>query len=807
MKRRNLTQVITFLLAICMLISTMSACGGGGGQGTVSAEKNENNTTEASSAGNATEDTSAKSEDASEDTTSETGGKIESESVETDEVTESASAETNGATESIPVETNDVTESVSIETNEVTESVTKEPETETEGEPITPDWDNLPEVDTEIAYVDRSVGYVDGTCVISTEYNSRNMILGARYEILAYARYYVKTEFTYSKDGPLTELYVEVTGEARYRYVFEYDEAGNLISSKYIENGRERDLPVTLEYHANGLVKKVGNDEFMQEFDALGRLILEDIDETRATVQYGYSGNERKPDSVKVLFSRGGAVELTPHYNEDGKVDGVKEDYPDSKYYIDYTFSYTPENRVEKTEAKAINYENELYWTVFLENGYDERLNVTYVKNVRYAADNSVLRKEDSEFEYDERNNLTRDRFTSYNSDLSINYIDDISYKYDDENKLIWRESKNYEGDVLESVATYTYEYYSNGLLKTERDVTEYFRENMRGKRENITEYHENGKTAKNISYSYDVDGNILSYYCTEYDDQGRTVRNAYTRSIDSEYGANMFEEFYDENRRVIKNVDTNYNMDGSVRSKEETTRFYNDDGNVVKTESSTYDGNGAMRSKMTVLLDTNGKIISQNTDYYNENGTSNGKEIFEYTYYDNGVRKNSSYTFYYASGAVRRSEVTDFDEKGNDIFRKVHEYTEDGRLTETTDSISEYDADGNRTKFVYARFLGDGRLLYKETYTYEYEFYDDGRKKSEISTLYDTDNVISQIEEREYSISGDTIRETRKEFYPDGTLSSLYTYERDPETGKAMSSYVEYNEDGSVSYEEKEEW
>ena len=701
-----------------------------------------------------------------------------------------------------------MTESAPAETNDATESTSTEAETETQTEPIKPDWDNLPDVDTNVAYVDRSIGHVDGACVVSTEYNSRNMILGARYEILAYARYYVKTEFTYAENGPLTELYVEVTGSARYRFVFEYDEEGNLISSRFIENGREKDLPVTLEYHANGLVKKVGNDEFMQEFDALGRLVVEDIDETRATVHYTYSGDNRKPDAVKVSSTRsGGNIELTPYYNDDRMVEGVKEDYPDSKYYIDYTFTYTPAQRVAGVEAKAINYEEELYWTVILENGYDDRLNVTSVKNLRTAPDGSVIRKEDSEFEYDEKNRNIYTKFTSYNSDLSINYIDESSYKYDSENRVIWCEDKSYDGEELEYISVETYEYYANGVTKTERDATEYFKEDMREKHDSLTEYHENGQTAKRTDYTYDAEGNITNYYCTEYDDQGRTLRNAYIHPFDPEFGTSMHEEFFDENRRVIKTVETYYSGEGIVIYKDENLRFYDDDGKVTKTESSSYDSDGVLSSKTVVLLDADGKVISENTDYYDESGASNGKNIREYTYYDSGARKESSDISYYANGAKRRSEVWTYDERGNGISCKVHEYAEDGRLIEHSETEVEYDADGNRTKHAYARFLGDGQLLYRETWEFEYSFYDDGSKKSEISTMYDTDNVIRQSEEREYNASGDTVRETRKEFYEDGTLSSLDVYEYDPETGSGKRSYVKYHEDGSVDYEEKEEW
>ncbi len=691
---------------------------------------------------------------------------------------------------------------------------------------VKPNWNELPKVDPNVAYTDNSIGYVDGECVTHTNYNSRNMILGARYEIFAHERYYIMTKFTYAENGPLTELYVEVTGEPRLRYVFEYDESGDLKASKFFYLGKEKDSEAFIEYHSNGLVKKVGNEDFVQEFDKLGRLVYESMDEARAYTKFTYSGDSRRPSKVEVV-SRYEAYnqELTPVYSADGQVSEIESFYLQSKQRTHYKLEYAANGRISKIDAVATDAEGNVAWRTVLENTYDERSNPTGIVSVTYNADGSVNRKQVYGFVYDDRDNIIEENYEYYVG-LALSSSSQEKREYDQNNRCIKEVNFQYDEKGIEAHYEDLYEYYGDtNVLKKETSTIFYIEPAGKPRHLTVHEYYENGRTTmKRISYSYDTEGNITDYHLTENNAEGVTVKQAYVHiHQDGEmfWGGTLYEEEFDANGKTIKITETSYDAEGKINNTEVQTRNYSAEGKLQSTETIRRYSDGTISMKDTHVFDENEKEISSVSEYFKDDGSLDYKNTYEYTYYENGNRKSSTYTNYYGSGAVRRIGISEYDEAGNCIKNNGVEYDEDGRISGKSESSYRYDAEGREIARTMIYYDANGNV--KERYESENVFVN-GRQVKDITTKYDGSGKIIYIEESRYSEDGEWLG-SKTDYYYNGVLSSSEEYEENDtfsrqtltsyySSGKVFSveiteirrsddsvvyTYTEYAEDGTV--------
>lgn len=336
--------------------------------------------------------------------------------------------------------------------------------------------------------------------------------------------------------------------------------------------------------------------------------------------------------------------------------------------------------------------------------------------------------------------------------------------------------------------------------------------------------------------YTYDALGNIGGIERWEYNENGRMTRNAFYNSykkLDREYVVE-----YDGDEKIVGSTSIYYG-DEYIRYE----RLYDDWGNEVMEYKYSADGSFQGGDRNEIQYSENGAVLSRR-EYYID---SDGRQIpsWESTYNENGDL--TSLHEYYRGVLVRQME-SEYDENGelkrrwwgfyHDIL-DIAEYKADGDLL-----VSEYDADGKETYFVY-KYNEDGELalFFKADYDDDgheilRQYYDgDGQTTSWHETQYNAEGKeISYCEysgdgtreygrRTEYGANRETVYSYEdgdwrlwvlREYTAEGWIETKYVYESD---GKTLwyKEMWEYNADGEwtlhartndlVSWDYRDEW
>lgn len=276
-------------------------------------------------------------------------------------------------------------------------------------------------------------------------------------------------------------------------------------------------------------------------------------------------------------------------------------------------------------------------------------------------------------------------------------------------------------------------------------------------------------------TYTYDALGKVSNIECWEYNENGRVIRSVgYNRykKLDREYTA-----VYDEDGRIVKSTSIHYD-DEYTRYE----RLYDAWGTEVVENRYNADGSFRGGDRKEIQYSENGDVLSERKFYID----SEGRQIpsWESTYDENG---DLTSLHDYERGVLVRQMESEYDESGklkrrwwgfyHDILDRAVYAADGDRL------VSEYDADGKETYFVY-KYNEDGELaLYIKAY-----YDEDGHEI--LRQYYDEDGQTTSWYETQYNAEGQEI--SYCEYWRDGTLE----YGRRTEYGANRKTVYRY-EDG----------
>lgn len=392
--------------------------------------------------------------------------------------------------------------------------------------------------------------------------------------------------------------------------------------------------------------------------------------------------------------------------------------------------------------------------------------------------------KNGDQYEYDEKGNIIKEKvYDDYNVYHTKEYL------YDDQNNLI---------KVI----------YSESDDITARTVTEY---DVKG---NLLKRTVNGEAEEHYEFVYDKNGNptertdkikgTKTYYT--YNSKGELIRTCSTEVNYNRELVNISDYVYDANGRLITSVHQNDGDSVSYYSYE-----YNEDGKVtkeqkvVKLDSSDY--------STFYINDKDGKVLKEvSFDYY---AASDDEEqtVYNYKYNKNGVLTEKVWLDNYDDKRVATYNShgdhlrLTIDGKVSNEYKYV--YNEKGLLTEKTDddgikTVYKYNAKGQLTEKSWAS-KGE-KYNYKTTYAYDTE----GRLINETETCSYTDYLLGGLDvditetdtvEYTYDKNGNLIKESAKYHGNEIPTETLYEYNEKGQlltkTKSGNATHYYYDENG----------
>lgn len=252
---------------------------------------------------------------------------------------------------------------------------------------------------------------------------------------------------------------------------------------------------------------------------------------------------------------------------------------------------------------------------------------------------------------------------------------------------------------------------------------------------------------------------NIKKYKITADDDQGRLVE----------------EEFFNEDGKLVKDVD--YIFDGTERVWQTTVYTYDDQGRHLTERAEDLEGN-VWESSYT--YDENNKLATESVI------DPEGEFMFEYVHDEKGnltqsIKKDTK-------GNILKTSTTryEYDAEGNIVVQES--WSTDKKGKEGPHMTLKFVYDGNGNPITEEEYDGDGNLI--ESVQMKYD--DKGR---EIETTETRNGEFNLKMISEYDEFGDLIKEVGYESNPDKPTYTE-TYEFD-EYGTEIKSWYEH-EDGT---------
>ncbi|MBQ0042668.1 MAG: tetratricopeptide repeat protein [Lachnospiraceae bacterium] len=297
----------------------------------------------------------------------------------------------------------------------------------------------------------------------------------------------------------------------------------------------------------------------------------------------------------------------------------------------------------------------------------------------------------------------TKYTYSFYASDKSESYFD-----YDENGNLL--SLYCYNGNDL--VYSYLYTYNYDGYLQTmiyegHYDDTTYS--------ETAYDGTEEERMLESNSETFDKDGNKVYISQSQYVD-GLEVYNKSVRYNEdgSELNSVESQKEYDSDGRItLFTTNSSYDYgNGVTKSISEETYEYDSKGNAVKEIYTSFDEdhNELYRTERTFELDDHGNEIYLGVQNYNTD-SDDPVDYYEYKYvrdYDANGNEIYTVTTYYENGKYV-SEVIDektYDSMNNMLAEKyTYKANVDGDLEYIeAQTYTEYDQDGNQTRFNYVR-------------------------------------------------------------------------------------------------------
>jgi len=477
------------------------------------------------------------------------------------------------------------------------------------------------------------------------------------------------------------------------KYVYEYDESGNVLSIREYRGHNAEDLVLSssYEYDEDGKLSTVthnghDNNELIysikHEYDQNGNELAR-YNYNKAGILDGYLKYEY--DEMDKIITRhqynadgtlSSSVKYENEYDNNGNVISILayREIEDNEWElyesVNFTYVYHPESydisleKIVSVERLLSEIMNEAEPDEIIQTGTNIRIRA--VKQVKYNS-NSMNSETSARYEYDEKGNL----LIGYSYDHSGNVVSYQQYEYDERGNVLSIYSHKGNGDLSGFIH---YEYDERGNVLT------------------IYDYKGNGDIYKFEHYEYDAMNNIV--YFSIFQDNPR-----YESSV-------MYYYEYDNNGNIL----FRYNMNGAF------------DENI-------YDGKGNL-------------IYRHNHDV---NGIHVSSEKFEY---DNKGNMTAEYLIYYLSGyydEIDKKTIYEYDVNGNLLAKHVYysinnlglilmgteEYDEKGEIT----AIYNFNDFNDRSSFTGSKFVNEYDQHGNIIVSYEYDH--DGTLKNRTLTRY----------------------------------------------------------------------
>ena len=319
-----------------------------------------------------------------------------------------------------------------------------------------------------------------------------------------------------------------------------------------------------------------------------------------------------------------------------------------------------------------------------LRQGLEKASDTTEIEALlnQLAPDTSELRTT-STYTYDENGNLCSSSELKYNSN---GYVESISSK----------STLTTDGAEYKSTTKYKYDSGNNMIEST----------------------------------TYDADGNVIYKVEYEYDSSGNLISMIQHQDIGHWYVEYKYE--YDSRGNISKETETNYySYEGYSFTYITWINFtykYDTTGNIVETKA-VYTYNDE----------------THRTGFYGDDGENHELDYYITTneYDENGDLILASSTSYSSDGASK-TRTTEYNSDGYIVKQMLMGTLSVDSPTTITDIWLEYEFDSNGN--IISQTTTDGKVTYKCTYKYEYEYGSDGKVSKCVKTGYyaDTGNVYS---------------------------------------------------------------
>lgn len=260
-----------------------------------------------------------------------------------------------------------------------------------------------------------------------------------------------------------------------------------------------------------------------------------------------------------------------------------------------------------------------------------------------------------------DRNGLARDQLTeTYNERRQVVLSKSASFDYDGKVESLYK--YEYNTDDILTKETYqsfykeqlhkeiTKEYYESGTLKSRVQVRY---EDDKATETNAEYYDEDGNLSKTVAATHNDTGRISSQETVEYRNDGKKLRVARSFFSGKMYDRYVLEYEYDADGNKIKETDTEYDTNGSL--KHQKYSIYNTDGKRLEWAETEY---------------KNGKQIKKtlNSREYNDKGERTLDTILVYGAADQ--LKSKTMVYLSENMHIDKEIHITYDENGNETFR-----------------------------------------------------------------------------------------------------------------------------------------
>lgn len=338
-----------------------------------------------------------------------------------------------------------------------------------------------------------------------------------------------------------------------------------------------------------------------------------------------------------------------------------------------------------------------------------------------------------------------------------------LVFAQDEENREVIENPKNVEWIVVnkDGVAQQ-----KNEVLTQSQsgNTTKYYDWQNRLVRE--VSINSDGTTYIRDGYSYDSDGNLLSFNRTQVNEDG-TVRN---------------------------NVNYGLDENGNMNWKSYQYNYYDGNGNLTQSYSQDY------------TRDINGRTISLDRTWYNADGSAKRTEIYNYDRNEDGSLLGVSQSQEAADGSYQTETAWSIhEETGKWVAEEQTRqyFDEDGNLTQYFESDYDSNEDGFTTSLDRDWYDPDDILLRSELYEYDRD--EDNNLLGVVKTNTNADDQVTSI--NTYGVVPETGRwyteeRTYNYYDEDGTLTKSYDddYENNEEGYSTGLDRVWTDADGVIT-------